>query len=267
MTLPHVLRRARAGLGDGRRDDRASSSSRQLGGQVGLDDSAPRPPRPSASSARPPSRNGAAASCRRLRSRRSTASSSPSPSLASFCSSESTRRSAPTRSLSPGLHGRGEVGLDPVGRPSSLTMIGGRPAGDRPSAACCSPRVWASVGRDRLELRVAELTRAIRRSCRRLPLVTWRRSGRFVRLEIVEVRDRTRPASRSAAGESVSARRTAIARVEARPCRRADAVVVVARTSRAGRRRGDGAVVVVASVVDRLESSRRGRGRGRLRRH
>src|SRR4051794_1992254 len=54
-----------------------------------------------ASSSRPPSRNARADSWRRLRSRRNTAVSSPSPSLASFCSSERTRRNACTRSLSP----------------------------------------------------------------------------------------------------------------------------------------------------------------------
>src|SRR3954447_25050335 len=54
----------------------------------------------SASSGRPPSRKARADSWRRLRSRRSTASSSPLPSLASFCSSESTRRSVPTRPFS-----------------------------------------------------------------------------------------------------------------------------------------------------------------------
>src|SRR4051794_5149605 len=54
----------------------------------------------SASSGRPPSRKARADSWRRLRSRRSTASSSPLPSLASFWSSESTRRSVPTRSFS-----------------------------------------------------------------------------------------------------------------------------------------------------------------------
>src|SRR3954449_4581670 len=54
----------------------------------------------SASSGRPPSRNARADSWRRLRSRRSTATSSPAPSLASFWSSESTRRSVPTRSFS-----------------------------------------------------------------------------------------------------------------------------------------------------------------------
>src|SRR4051794_26183678 len=54
-----------------------------------------------ARSSRPPSRNARDASWRRLRSRRSTATSSPAPSLASFCSSESTRRSVPTRPFSP----------------------------------------------------------------------------------------------------------------------------------------------------------------------
>src|SRR3954464_6831515 len=54
-----------------------------------------------ARSSRPPSRNARAASWRRLRSRRRTASSSSEPSLAAFCSSERTRRSVPTRSFSP----------------------------------------------------------------------------------------------------------------------------------------------------------------------
>src|SRR3954471_23504473 len=54
-----------------------------------------------ASSGRPPSRKAVADSCRRLRSRRSTATSSDEPSFSAFWSSESTRRSAPTRSLSP----------------------------------------------------------------------------------------------------------------------------------------------------------------------
>src|SRR4051794_25330953 len=54
-----------------------------------------------ASSSRPPSRNARADSWRRLRSRRRTAVSSPSPSLAAFCSSERIIRSACTRSLSP----------------------------------------------------------------------------------------------------------------------------------------------------------------------
>src|SRR4051812_18895613 len=56
---------------------------------------------PSASSTRPASRNAAADSSRRLRSRRRIACSSSLPSLAAFCSSDSTRRKAPTRSFSP----------------------------------------------------------------------------------------------------------------------------------------------------------------------
>src|SRR4051812_7310017 len=56
---------------------------------------------PSASSTRPASRNAAADSSRRLRSRRRIACSSSLPSLAAFCSSDSTRRSAPTRAFSP----------------------------------------------------------------------------------------------------------------------------------------------------------------------
>jgi hypothetical protein len=55
---------------------------------------------PSASSGLPPSRNADAASRRRLRSRRSTATSSPAPSFASFCSSDRIIRSVPTRSRS-----------------------------------------------------------------------------------------------------------------------------------------------------------------------
>src|SRR5438874_9711772 len=55
----------------------------------------------SASSPRPASRNALADSWRRLRSRRSTATSSSPPSLAAFCNSERTMRSAPTRSFSP----------------------------------------------------------------------------------------------------------------------------------------------------------------------
>src|SRR3954449_6475284 len=56
---------------------------------------------PSASSTRPASRKAAADSRRRLRSRRRMACSSSLPSLAAFCSSDSTRRRAPTRSFSP----------------------------------------------------------------------------------------------------------------------------------------------------------------------
>src|SRR3954447_3489832 len=56
---------------------------------------------PSASSTRPASRKAAADSRRRLRSRRRMACSSSLPSLAAFCSSDSTRRNAPTRSFSP----------------------------------------------------------------------------------------------------------------------------------------------------------------------
>ena len=56
---------------------------------------------PSARSSRAASRYASAASRRRLRSRRRTASSSASPSFSAFWSSESTRRSAPTRSRSP----------------------------------------------------------------------------------------------------------------------------------------------------------------------
>src|SRR3954469_6998840 len=56
---------------------------------------------PSASSTRPASRNAEADSRRRLRSRRRIACSSSLPSLAAFCSSDSTRRSAVTRCFSP----------------------------------------------------------------------------------------------------------------------------------------------------------------------
>src|SRR3954451_15305831 len=56
---------------------------------------------PSAGSARPASRTAVADSSGRLRSRRRIACSSSLPSLAAFCSSDSTRRNAPTRSFSP----------------------------------------------------------------------------------------------------------------------------------------------------------------------
>ena len=97
----HVLRRRRAGLGDGV-GRRARAARRRTARRAGSRRSArPRPPR--RRRARRGRRRGTArrrrgGACARGAGR---ATSSSSPSFAAFCSSESTRRRRPTRSRSP----------------------------------------------------------------------------------------------------------------------------------------------------------------------
>ena len=120
--LAEVLQRRGAAAGDGARDDRVKLGVVELGRKVAGISSASRAS-PSARSGRPPSRNARSASVRRLRSRRSTAISSPEPLLRAFCSSERTIRSVPTRSLLARLHRRGQLALDGVDDAHPLKRI------------------------------------------------------------------------------------------------------------------------------------------------